>query len=235
MYSLTTIMLALAATASSSKLHVSSYTGTITTFNLTNAANKTWQLTPIASDIHSSPNASYLTIDAAHKNVFCLDENIIGSNGSINSYQLDPASGGLINPSRLPTLAAPVHSAIYTGPNGSQLLIVAHYAHAITTYTIAKDTGIFTPHESLNFTLPKPGPDPQQKTALPHQILIDPLNKYAVVPDLGGDLVRVFAIDATTLKLTERVPLNVAPGSGPRHGAFVKQAENATFYYWSRS
>jgi 6-phosphogluconolactonase (cycloisomerase 2 family) len=51
-----------------------------------------------------------------------------------------------------------------------------------------------------------------------------------LVPDLGADLVRVYQANAGTLKLTPIEPLAVAPGSGPRHGAF-KTAYNKTYYY----
>jgi 6-phosphogluconolactonase (cycloisomerase 2 family) len=40
------------------------------------------------------------------------------------------------------------------------------------------------------------------------------------VPDLGADLVRVYAIDQQSNSLTEAEPLKAEAGSGPRHGAF---------------
>jgi len=40
------------------------------------------------------------------------------------------------------------------------------------------------------------------------------------VPDLGADLVRVYAIDQQSNSLTAMEPLKATAGSGPRHGAF---------------
>jgi len=40
------------------------------------------------------------------------------------------------------------------------------------------------------------------------------------VPDLGADLVRVYAIDQQSNNLTATEPLKAKAGSGPRHGAF---------------
>lgn len=50
------------------------------------------------------------------------------------------------------------------------------------------------------------------------------------MPDLGADLVRVYQADAGNLKLTPIASLEVAPGAGPRHGAF-KTGYNKTFFY----
>lgn len=41
---------------------------------------------------------------------------------------------------------------------------------------------------------------------------------------------RVYQADAGTLKMTPIAPLEVAPGAGPRHGAF-KTALNKTYFY----
>lgn len=50
---------------------------------------------------------------------------------------------------------------------------------------------------------------------------MDPTGQFLLVPDLGADLVRVFAVNQTSLGLTASTALVAAPGSGPRHAAFV--------------
>lgn len=50
------------------------------------------------------------------------------------------------------------------------------------------------------------------------------------MPDLGADLVRVWSIDADSLELTPAPSLQAAPGSGPRHGAFLKTGLSTFFY-----
>ena len=235
MLSTTTSLLALAASASARTLYVSSYTGAITTLNMTNPTNKTYQLAQVAVDNHSSPNASWLELDAKNNNLFSLDENIIGLNGSINSYKVDPATGLLKAVTRHATPAAPVNSALYTSPSGSQLLIVAHYAHALSTWRVDTSTGAFSQFETVNFTLAKPGPKADRQAAShPHQVVIDPSKQYAVVPDLGADAIRIFHIDPKTLRLKNRPSITVPPGSGPRHGRFCQQGNstgNGTAHY----
>jgi 6-phosphogluconolactonase (cycloisomerase 2 family) len=60
--------------------------------------------------------------------------------------------------------------------------------------------------------------------------VLEPTGHYILVPDLGADLVRVFRIEKSGLEWTAIDPLVAAPGSGPRHAAFLV-TENATFMY----
>lgn len=81
--------------------------------------------------------------------------------------------------------------------------------------------------------MPGPGPDPLQRqlTPHPHEALLDPTEKYIIVPDLGADLVRVFSIDPATALLTEQTPYTAPPASGPRHGAFHVTDGGDTYFY----
>lgn len=221
---------ALVATASATKLYVSSYTGTITTLGLTDK-NGTYNLAKLNSDNNCQPNATWLQLDTKHQNLYCLDENIVGTNGSITSFKIGDDSGKLTLLNHTKTLAAPVNSVMYTSPNRTQLIALAHYATALATYKVDPSTGRFTPHQTFNFTLPKPGPKADRQAAShPHQVLVDPQNKYLVVPDLGGDVIRIFYVDPVTLSITPRPSIPLAPDSGPRHGLF-HSSSNTTFYY----
>lgn len=66
------------------------------------------------------------------------------------------------------------------------------------------------------------GPVPsRQNGSFSHHVLLDPRRKFVLVPDLGADLVRVFAFDPETgAPLAECAPLRTEPGAGPRHGVF---------------
>ncbi|KAL8812229.1 MAG: hypothetical protein Q9223_007343 [Gallowayella weberi] len=230
-------LVATASTVSATRLYVSSYTGNITTLNLTHTAN-TYKLTRLEATNGCAPNASWLQIDVQKRNLFCLDEGMVGPNGSLTSFKINDDKTGslkLVKHASIP--AAPVNSAIYTNPNGTQLMAVAHYTTALTTYTLDPTTATFTPFETFNFTMPKPGPlAERQAKPHPHQVIIDPTNQYMVVPDLGADLLRVFYIDPQTLRLSERSSIAVKAGSGPRHGIFhcgsrIADQKGGIFYY----
>lgn len=212
---------ALAADASASLLYVSSYSGNITTLNLTGAPNEKFNLALVASTPGCAPNASYITFDLP--NLYCVDENIVGANGSLVSFKVDAQTGIPAKVANATTLGAPVHTSIWNGKNGTrQLLAMAHYAWGLSTWEVDPSTATFKLAQTFNFTQAKPGPDAARQAAPhPHQVIVDPTRKYFVVPDLGSDLIRVFYINPTTLQVSERPSISVEPGSGPRHGAFM--------------
>ncbi len=60
----------------------------------------------------------------------------------------------------------------------------------------------------------------RQEVSHPHMIVTTPDNRFAVVPDLGTDLVYLYALDAAAGKLSLSRTLELPPGAGPRHVAF---------------
>lgn len=62
----------------------------------------------------------------------------------------------------------------------------------------------------------------RQKQPHAHAINVSPDNRYALVPDLGIDQVRIYRFDAAKAMLTPHTPsaVSLPPGSGPRHLAF---------------
>lgn len=65
------------------------------------------------------------------------------------------------------------------------------------------------------------GPNPdRQEVSHPHMIVTTPDNRFAVVPDLGTDMVYLYALDAERGKLRLAQTLDLPPGAGPRHVAF---------------
>lgn len=108
---------------------------------------------------------------------------------------------------------------------------------SITTYSVDPITGRFNRSQTFTFTMHSPGPvSSRQDVPHIHEVLIDPTGRFLLAPDLGADIVRIFHINPTTGHLTEQQPLIVAPGSGPRHGAFWvpgaggSVSQNSRFY-----
>lgn len=88
----------------------------------------------------------------------------------------------------------------------------------MTTYSIT--THGLTRLQTFIFHLDAPGPNASRQDAPhPHGVYIDPTGRFVLVPDLGADLVRVFAITQTG-HLSPVQPLVTDPGLGPRHLAF---------------
>ncbi|KAL8749532.1 MAG: hypothetical protein Q9199_007630 [Rusavskia elegans] len=232
-------LVATTSTVSATKLYVSSYDGNITTFDFTKSANATYNLALLDRTTGCAPNPSWLQIDLTNRNLFCLDENFQSTtNASLVSFKIsDEKTGGSLKKVTNTTVpAAPVHSVLYKGANGTQLLAVAHYTHALTTYTVNPRTAQFILSQNFNFSMSAPGPKKQQPHPHPHQVVLDPSNKYLVIPDLGADLIRIYYIDPITLKLSERPSIDIPKGSGPRHGVFYQppralQQPSETHFY----
>lgn len=68
----------------------------------------------------------------------------------------------------------------------------------------------------------KPGIKPEQDSSHPHQVILDPTGAFILVPDLGADQIRVYAIKPQSGYLNTCPSLNSTAGSGPRHGLFWK-------------
>jgi len=86
---------------------------------------------------------------------------------------------------------------------------------------------ITQPLNTFRYNLTAPGPNPsRQDTSHPHHAIIDPREKFALVPDLGADLTRIYSISSQGL--SELTPVSTAPGSGPRHGVF---SPGGKYYY----
>lgn len=77
--------------------------------------------------------------------------------------------------------------------------------------------------QTFEFTLTGPVTVPDRQDAPhPHDVIIDPTNSYILTPDLGADLIRIFAIDTQRNDgtLIECEPHKTTPGNGPRHAVF---------------
>ncbi|KAJ3531639.1 hypothetical protein NM208_g8793 [Fusarium decemcellulare] len=215
----------------SSFLYVASYSGIVTTLNLTRGRRGG---TPLALEHVSTTEGcagspSWLTLDHPNSVLYCTDEGLKdGRNGSLSS--LRTTQDGKLTPlDQVSTVLGPVSAVLYG--ERSQGLAVAHYGgSAFTTWNI-QDPANLTSVEVRNFKLSEPGPDPwRQEAPHPHAAALDPSGHFVLVPDLGADLVRIYSVEAAGLALNELDPLVVAAGSGPRHVAFAVK-ETRTFMY----
>ncbi|KAK5087809.1 hypothetical protein LTR05_002024 [Lithohypha guttulata] len=210
-----------AAAASASRLFVSSYAGNVTSLALTEK-DGAYSLTPTYNATECGTSPSWLTLDATNGLLFCVNEGMATSNGSLSSFRVNQ-DGSLSHVQNLTTLAGPVHATLYGNPSGRRGIVLAHYGSAISTYTLKAagpgDAGVdFS--SSQTFTA-SPGPVADRQNAPhPHQAILDPTGKYMLVPDLGTDQIRVFSYNSDNLALNPLDSLVTDPGAGPRHAAF---------------
>ncbi|RKF78272.1 putative 6-phosphogluconolactonase [Golovinomyces cichoracearum] len=205
---------------------VSSYAGQITSLSLRQTQDGEQTLTKLSVINSPTPQPSWL--EKSGETIFLANENFAGPNGSLLPLKTNE-TGELIATQQFMNIpAGPVSIVAF---NQGKTLAVAHYASAVSSYALSSD-GSLKPLQTFFFQGPL-GPHPRQESPHPHQVILDPSEKFIVVPDLGSDLIRVFSIDDSG-HLTEQKPFAVTPGSGPRHGGFSQTGqgtEQKTFFF----
>lgn len=219
LHKIASILLATASLTSATNLFVASYAGTVTTLSLTEN-NGSYNLTQTAVSEDCAPNPSWLTLDANRGLLFCLNEGLETTNGSLSSFLVN-RNGSLTFVKNETTISGPVSGIIYGEPAGQRGIALAHYSGSAVSAWRLLGGGNFAFNQDFVFNLSEPGPNPERQDAPhEHEAILDPTGQYILVPDLGADLVRVFSWSTENLQLTELTSLQVEPGSGPRHAAF---------------
>ncbi|KAI9902782.1 hypothetical protein N3K66_002134 [Trichothecium roseum] len=219
--------LLLAGGAQASLLYVASYSGYVSTLNLTDDGSGAKTLESVAESDGCSTAPSWLTLDKEKAVLYCLDEGFgTWPNGSFASLQTND-DGSLTLLDKEVTINGPV-SAVPFGESG---IAVAHYSGSgLTTWNVADPSAVVN-LETQVYELDGPGADPERQEAPhPHEAVTDPTGKFVLVPDLGADLVRVFSVSAAGDELAPAEPLAVAAGSGPRHVTFAVHGETTYMY-----
>ncbi|OLN92807.1 putative 6-phosphogluconolactonase-like protein 3 [Colletotrichum chlorophyti] len=212
--------------ASSTLLYAASHAGTVTTLDLqTSESGAT--LKAIASTTECAANPSWLTIDQSKSLLYCADRGLTNPNGTLVSFQKND-DGTLVPLGKLATIKGAVSSVVY-GKNGGGIALASYPASSFEVFSVA-DPSEIKRLQSWTYALDQPGPKPAQNAPHPHEAILDPTGKFVLVPDLGADLVRVFAIDQESYHLTPIAPLVAAAGSGPRHARFLVTKEKTFFF-----
>lgn len=67
-----------------------------------------------------------------------------------------------------------------------------------------------------------------------HHVVPDPTGQFVLIPDLGGDRIRVYRYDQKKIAPVEELaPLMTAPGVGPRHAAFWWSPSNELYLFFN--
>jgi len=143
-----------------------------------------------------------------------------GTPGGVAAYSIDSHSGRMVFLNR--ELAGGGDTSYITLDRTGHFALAANYdggnisVFALTSGGALGDGTAFEQHTGH-------GLNPQrQGQAHPHSIVIDPTNRFALVPDLGLDKVFVYRFDEKSGSLEPNDPpfASVAPGSGARHIKF---------------
>ncbi|RYP41925.1 hypothetical protein DL767_000662 [Monosporascus sp. MG133] len=217
------LSLLLATPSSAVLLWATSYNDhTVTTLDL-----KGRELRTVAKSTDCGSEPTWLTLNKGESVLYCLNEGW-GGESSITSYKT-LANGTLETLDILPILKSPVSSTLY-GPDKSGLAVAHYDTSTFSTFSVGDVTELALA-QNETYTLAEPGPVPDRQSAPHlHDAFLDPTGKFILAPDLGADLVRVYAVQPDSIEWTALEPVKAIPGSGPRHGAFAV-AGGKTFFY----
>ena len=81
--------------------------------------------------------------------------------------------------------------------------------------------------QTFDFSSIPTGPHERQDVSHPHGVHLDPTGSFILTPDLGGDVIHIFAIDPESGKLTECASAETNPADGPRHGVFWSPSDDS--------
>ncbi|HEY5311979.1 MAG TPA: beta-propeller fold lactonase family protein, partial [Pirellulales bacterium] len=147
--------------------------------------------------------------------------------GGVAAFALDPASGNLTALNKQSSGGAgPCHVNV---DRAGRHVLVANYGSG-SAAVIAIEKGGKLGQQTAHVQHHGAGADPRrQEGPHAHSINLDAANQFAVVCDLGLDLVAMYHYDAAagTLVACDPPGAKVAPGSGPRHFAFHPDGKHA--------
>ncbi|EEU34270.1 uncharacterized protein NECHADRAFT_85571 [Fusarium vanettenii 77-13-4] len=226
-----------AASSGAVTLFVADSGGNLTTLALT-GSEESYDLAVTSRTTDCQANPSWLTLDHPNRVLYCLDRGASTSvSGSLNSFSI--GEGGVL--SRIGRVTAPlsgVAGEIVTTGSGARGYVSASYNRSAAAVYALGENGALPGTEPLQQIFPnitKTGPFPaRQDRSYLHHVIIDPKQKYIVIPDLGGDLCRVYTYNNDNVAPIKQVgALKADAGTGPRHGVFRVMKNGETFFFFN--
>lgn len=177
--------------------------------------------------INSFPGAkgaSYLDMPSGGKYLFAINQerwSEESGHSTVTSFTIDPSSLDLtvIN-SQSSEGSGICH--IHCNKLGSYIF-AANYGSGHATALPVNEKGVISPASSVVIGEGSGPVENRQQGPHAHQVMLDPGQKFLLVPDLGTDKVFIYAFDSNSGILTPNAAqahFELAPGAGPRHMAF---------------
>ncbi len=167
-------------------------------------------------------NPSFLILHPNHQYLYAVSE-LTGSDnpiGGVASFSINPENGSLtmLN-KRSSEGSAPCHLAL---DKTSKMLMVANYVTGTVSSFPVLENGSLGELASLMKAIGHSVDTKRQEGPHAHEVVVSADNRFAFVPDLGLDHIRIYKLDPSTAKMTPSDPafIQIKPGSGPRHLVF---------------
>jgi len=214
------VMTALSASATPLRVFVGTYTGTTsrgiyaTRFD---PAKGTFTEPVLAAE---TPNPSFLGVSPDLKVLYAVNESPAG----VRAFSI--SATGSLSPLGEGSSAIVGPCDVAADPSG-RLVAVADYSGGSVAAFRVLPNGALGERTALLLHPGKSIHPQRQEKAHAHGVTFSRDGRFLVVPDLGIDQVKVYAVDreAATLRPQASADLSITPGSGPRHAAFSRDGK----------
>lgn len=181
------------------------------------------------SDATDVPNPTYLAVVPQRGMLYATSEMFIRPEGWISAFRVDPASGSLVAVGSRQSTRGSLSAHCNTDRQG-KCVLVANYSHEtpgempgrhVVSFSVTPEGGLTRAVSECVHTETGRRAD-RQGVPHPHCVMPSPDDRFVIVPDLGGDQLVTYRLDAASgrIEQTEGEALKLSPGSGPRHIAF---------------
>ncbi|MBS4199865.1 lactonase family protein [Bacillus sp. FJAT-49732] len=166
-------------------------------------------------------NPSFISIDEKNNHLFAVSETAMTDDkegGQVFSYEVCKETGKLTYLSAEHTNGgAPCHLSVDN--NGKNIYVVNYSGGNLCRFSV-DETGHIRPFDDLVQHSGKSVRTDRQEGPHPHSIILDKLNRFAYVPDLGLDKIFIYQLDQERHSFIAFKEINVHLGAGPRHLVF---------------
>lgn len=175
-------------------------------------------------------NPSFLILHPNHKFLYAVSELTGQDNptGAVAAFAINAQDGSLTQLNKRSSEgSAPCHLAL---DRNAKMLMVANYVTGTVSSFPVNPDGSLGELASVMKASGHSVNKERQEGPHAHEVVVSADNRFAFVPDLGLDHIRIYKIDPATAQMTPNDPpfVQMKPGSGPRHLLF---SANEKFAY----
>lgn len=168
-------------------------------------------------------NPTFLAINPPNLKLYAIADQLTSKgqrHGAAVTFNIDAATGKLSRLDEQTTVEAPT-CHINLDHTRQYLFVASYHGGMIGLLPVDEDGAIGVTadvQQHIGSSI-----RPQQDRPHPHSVFLAPDNRFALVPDLGLDRIRIYRLDESNRKLIPHGEAVVEPGAGPRHFAFHPQ------------
>jgi len=183
----------------------------------------TGELTPVSTGDQIT-NPSFITLSPNGRFLYACTDTKTAVAGSISAFAVDSVAGTIRFINKQSSAGAnPVYAAVH---KDNAFLTTGNYTEGnVAVLPINTDGSVGPVVQSIQFSDSSINKNRQEKPHI-HSTIFSPGYDYVYLPDLGSDMIRVFAFNAGSAKpLTgiDGLTVHTIAGSGPRHMVFHPQ------------